>query len=416
MESETLYPEEIQVIEKWFKIYDKNGDGLLDKDEFRAVFKDFLGGSNEEAQGLFSSFAENDHISLPAATKVISGFHHDSGIKKIFQSLEKLQSTVKDLPDGEPDKHSIKVSLGNTEHAKTKIDFKVFLDDEKGKQHFEEAVKGLKFTKEQLGFIFKFHTHSPAETKEKLEKLVKMGLAVLKNTVLRPNSPESNFVNTLKFEYGLDDHSVTLAIHSEHKGVQFALEYIQVFWHKFNVEKVRGNAHVQIALHNDLHKLTSDNKDERDVIKALKEGGLLSVDLNSNADKLLKRVLRPRHSYDLEGPLLVILAFLQKGSKVEIGADELDLDVFTPKQGEKAIPVIDLFDQEGNSPVPLGEIKAGFEGVQQMKMPIVENALDLFENHLLANVHVSFNTPHIFASLHFKTSGIKEIWTKIKNL
>jgi len=373
-----------------------------------------MGGPNEVCQEMFSQVAENDVVSLTGAQAFISNIRHSADFSKLQTTFEKLKSTMQDLPDGEPDKHSIKINLGKTDQCKTNLDFKVFLDNEEGKTFFDQAVKGLKFTKEQLGVILRFHSSNPSQAKEKLEKLVKMALAVLKNTLLKPNSPEATLVNTLKFEYAADDEAVTLAVHSEHKGIQFLLEYISIFWKRFNIEKIRGKAHIEVALYNDLHKITSEIQEDRDIITLLKEGGFLKAELNTNADALLKRVLRPKNTYDLEGPLLIFLMFLQKNSRVEIGADEVDLNPFQPKNAPQIVPVVDLFQENG--PIPLNEIKGGLEGVLQMKMPIVENALDLVENYLLANVQISVNTPHLLASLHFKTSGIKEIWTKVKNL
>jgi len=272
----------------------------------------------------------------------------------------------------------------------------------------------LTFKKEQVGIIFKFHSTRPYETKEKLEKLVTDGLELLRAMVLKPNTPEVHFVNSLKFEYSQDHESVTLAIHSEHKFAQFVLDYIQVFWGKFNIEKIRGYAHVQLSFLNDFHPLTSDNKDDRDVIKVVKAGGAFTAELSTNADKLLKRLLRPKNSYNVSPPLVAALLFFQKGSRVDIGAEELDFDVFTPKEGSKPVPQLDLFGEGPGSDI-IQTIKGGYDAVQQMPLPIIADVVDLLENHLLANVHVSVNTPHIFASFHFKTSGIKELWTKIKN-
>jgi len=397
-----VWPEEKALLEKWIGIYDKNGDGKLDAAEFKAAFKEIVNGDegleNEAFQAL-SGGQEQISVESILAIKALAL----DGSQKFIEGLGKIQTTISAL-SSEYDKHYIKAHVGDTTHARTKLDFKVFLDEEEEKKHFAEAVKGLTFKKEQLGIIIKFHSPKPQEAREKIEKLVKSGLAVLKSTVIRPNSPESNALSTLKFEYTHDDESVTLAIHSEHKGIQIALEYINVWYHHFNFNKIKGFAHFQLGLKNDLSRLHHEDPALRNPIDVVKDGISAQLELNTNAAPLLKRLLRHKFTPDKA----IFLAALQKGSRLEIGLDELDLTAFIPKQvleTQFTFDLWELFSDTGRGLVATAK---------EIGLPIVDNLLDLLENYLLANVHISLNTPHIFAALHFKTSGIKEIWTKLQ--
>jgi len=57
-------------------------------------------------------------------------------------------------------------------------------------------------------------------------------------------------------------------------------------------------------------------------------------------------------------------------------------------------------------------LKPTYEGLKQMGIPPLDTFLDIVENYLDANVHVSINTPHIFAQIHVKVPGIKSAWEK----
>jgi len=243
-----------------------------------------------------------------------------------------------------------------------------------------------------------------------------MGIAILKNTLIPPNSPQSTILPSLKFEYNHDSESVTLAIHSEHKLVQFALEYIEVFWKKYNIERIKGYGHIQYAYKNDLHKLSSDNKEDRDIIKLASEGAVWIAEVHTNADRLIKNFIKPSKSMKIDPKFIPLMGFLQKGSRIELGIDEIDLGGFNLKPGDVPLPYVDILDVNAPTSVFAMKIKDTWDTLQQKNMPIIESAVDLLENYLLANVHISINTPHIFATLHAKTSGIKEIWTKIKSL
>jgi len=400
-QSGDIWPEEKALLQKWIQLYDKNNDGLLDASEFKAVFKDLVNGDEELEAGAFQILAAGgDQISVDTF------FANKSAIvpPKVIESLTKLQSTITTLsPDY--DKHYIKFHVGDTSNPKTKLDFKVFLDEVEEKAHFAEAVKGLTFKKEQLGLIFKFHSPNPQEAKERIEKLVKQGLAVLKSTLIRPNSPESHALSTLKFEYTHDDQSVTFAVHSEHKGIQFALEYINTWYQHFHFGKIKGFGHVQIALKNDLTRFIAEDPILRYPIGIVKEGVSFQVELNTNTAPLLKRILR--HG-KITPEKAVILAALQKGSRVEVGLEELDPTAFIPKEVLETQFAIDLWQLFGDTG------KGIALQVKEMGIPLVDNLIDLLENYITANVHVSLNTPHIFATLHFKTSGIKDIWTKLQ--
>jgi len=51
-----------------------------------------------------------------------------------------------------------------------------------------------------------------------------------------------------------------------------------------------------------------------------------------------------------------------------------------------------------------------------MGLPPLDTFIDLMENYLEANFHFSFNTPHIFFTLHVKAPGIKAFKDKVASL
>jgi len=62
----------------------------------------------------------------------------------------------------------------------------------------------------------------------------------------------------------------------------------------------------------------------------------------------------------------------------------------------------------------LQQVKGTVEGLKSMGIPPLDILLDVIENSLDANVHISLNTPHIFTTLHVKTPGLKAALDKIQ--
>jgi hypothetical protein len=133
------------------------------------------------------------------------------------------------------------------------------------------------------------------------------------------------------------------------------------------------------------------------------------VRLKTNADNLLKELLRPDAAHEFIKPLLI--AFLQDESYLELKAKSLDVSSFFPK--DSAPPELDIFDSNGPVLQNLLDLKQTAESFKQT--PIVMNIIDLFENYLKAKIQLSFHIPNVTLNVNFKTAGIRELYQKITN-
>jgi len=84
---------------------------------------------------------------------------------------------------------------------------------------------------------------------------VKGAFALAKATVIPPNTVFSKIASTVKFDYATDDEGVTLAVHSDHPGVAFFFDFLNVFYKKIQLDKVLGYIHVGFHLKHDLKQL-----------------------------------------------------------------------------------------------------------------------------------------------------------------
>jgi len=150
-----------------------------------------------------------------------------------------------------------------------------------------------------LAIIFKFHTQKPHEAKEKLEKIVKGAFALAKATVIPPNTVFSKIASTVKFEYATDDDGVTLAVHSDHPGIKFFFDFLNVFYKNFQLDKVLGYIHAGLHLKNDLKELLNADSQKRNALNLVKDGVAFTVDLNTNGGTLFKKLLKPHSSHNI---------------------------------------------------------------------------------------------------------------------
>ena len=404
--------EEIEVIKKYFSQYD-SGQGSLRFEQFHQGFKELIGGKKENAQRMFTDLSENNEEKLMTVASILNVLSKERSSPSIQEFYSKVSNIVQQAQDA-PGEHRFKFYSGQLEQAKTKFEVKISIDKDEVKQHFDKISEGLKLAQDQISIVIKFHTNKPSEAKDKIEKLVKSALAILKNTVIKPNTPESILINSLKFEYVSQDDSVTLAVRSEHKGIKFLLDYFAALYNKFELSKLKTSLHLKVNLKNDFTATIDQDKGNRNIIKIIKEGAIVEIYGKTNSDKAIRNAFRP--TYDLNPPLLFLLSFLQRGSNVLIGLDDLDLESFSPINNYNSEPLhlmnLDILEKQ----YFVESILNGISSARQTKMPIIENGFDLLENYLNADIEININLPYAYLICNLKTNGIKDLYKKLQEV
>jgi hypothetical protein len=398
--------EEIALFERWFKRYDSNGDGNIDKEDVKTILNELTGFPKDDCQKMFMGHIPEEKEKW-VFEEIKPKINVQEKLPKVFALLETVKATQL---DAEVQDHNIRLSVGADNHYKTKFDLKAFLNDEMSTKLFADAAKGLNLKKDDITLILKFHSDNPKIAQDKFEDLVKETLLYMRVSKCPPGTPQCAFLDSLLFDYNCDSNSVSIGIHTNHKLVEWFVDYSQVVGKVYKVDQLKALVDLQVYIRNDLHKLISDNPADRDVLASILAGGSLSLEIQSNFHKLIKNAIRP---FMKKIPLFAILmAFLQKGSHVELGLDDIDIEAFFEKPEDAKLPKIDLFDDQAG-----GHSKfVAFQGVTNTGIPAVDKALDLFENHVIADVQLTINTPHIFITSQLKTSGVKEMWSNMKTL
>ena len=407
------YSEELKLFEKYIKKYDKNLDGVLNFEEFQPAFRELIGGSPEFCKEAFKLFSENNENKYVTAKSFATNLSFRN--EALLGNFLEIFSTVSQNFTKEIETHHIGAKLGKFEDPKAKVEVKFTINQEEAQKLFKEASVGLKIVKENTGIIIHFYTLKIAEVRLKIEKFVKGSLAVIKNTLFKPNSFIGSIINSLKFEYSQTEDSVIVAVHTEHKGLLFVYDYFNIFYEKFNLNLAQTTMKFELSLKNDLYPLLEEEKSKRNLIQVLKEGFVMSFDLHTNINYYLKNALRPKDLNDIDTAKLLLLSFLQNGSKVDVCLDNLNLTDFMPESMRNSpLPEVDFWEHIWEHVSFLKIIRMYYKKVKEMKLPIMDHAIELLEKYLAANIRININLPYFFIVLHMKIGGLKEFWNKIQ--
>jgi len=98
-----------------------------------------------------------------------------------------------------------------------------------------------------------------------------------------------SIIDGLKIEYHVEEgHSLTLAIHVEHKFIEFVLEVIQINLTDLELSKFKLQTHVRAEANGTLNSLDKSNGD---VAKVVSEGWGANLDVKTNDDKFIRDLI-----------------------------------------------------------------------------------------------------------------------------
>jgi small GTP-binding protein len=404
-----LSQDEQELIQKYFKDADRNQDGVLDYSEFSAWLFDSFGCTDEECrQGYDELSSSTAEATLEGAYKYFTKIKND--MKDFLTIFEKCKSTCSILPPIAKGSHEIGAFIGPNESIRTQFNLNVNLNSDAAEK-YEELFRGHSYENTPLALRITFEANSPDVARVNLESIVKMTLTLAKNFLATPKSPLQVFLQNLKFEYLTEGSSVTLVMTSTQKGLEFLGAYFRIMWKQYNLSNIKATLNFKAFSDLSFDLFTNDDPSERNLTKLIEKLGTVNLSLKTNADPLLKRLLRPEDNNDKTNPMKPwwLMCFLQDESLLNIKVKNVDIASFLPV--EPGLPVIDAFEDTFFTPI-FKMIKKMTEAYKDV--PLVSKITDLFENYLKADVQIALYVPNTLATVQFKTSGVNDLFQKIK--
>jgi len=303
--------------------------------------------------------------------------------------------------------HTIDVKVGDTTHLNTKLELKFLMNDADEEKHFTHITQGLNYHEQTVGIIFRLVCAEPEKVEEKLKELIEQVKGLVEG-MCPPESIPAKIFNALEFETAHDDVRVTIAIKVSDECDNFYLLGYLAFLEKY-YSQIAGSTQMILGFKNDLHSLLAD---DADIIKILGQGLLLGVHTKTNCSAISRKILDSPFYKTL--PFAQYIStfgkmFMQDGFKFELAFDGIEFADFFAK--DKQYHAVSPFQKSIVSGIA-GGIMMSKALPQQVPIPVLQDLYSFLHTHFKANFSFSFTFPKFVTTLHFKTSGIKELQEK----
>jgi len=416
-----------EALRKVFDSFDKDKNGSIDIGEIKALAKE-LGHeiTDSDVQKIFSEIDTNKDGKISfeefaiwwhsgKATKLEGLVYYQLKAQKLLSKahgeITRLGQSLDTKYDSTVETHYFGIQAGEAEH-KTKLDIKAAFGGSEEKLLFEQTLGKLGRPWDQHAIVLSFKSPNPETAKDGLKDLFDTGLQFA--AFLPPEVGQ--IISNLNFDYFTTADSVGVAISTSDLAIQTLARTLSGVGSSVVGEETGGLAHFYLGLKNDIASIFKNSQDNvrKSIVEELIESFL--VEINAKISPLILEFARQQYYAQKANGGRVgpeIIPMLLKGSKLFFKLSEL--------KAETLLPTLQSMGLGG----PLGQIPAlgdllelakgtGIDAMVQ-GIPPASQALEFFREHIKAHVTLTVRSEKAIASVHFHTSGIREVFDYIFN-
>lgn len=391
-------------VHKAFNSIDTDKDGFISLEDLTQYF------STGVPPGLADAFASADtegtgKIAASQFKTVLLTLLETISALGQGQTVEQFRANfnvLKEQTETTESAHLFDLKVGDISQLNTKLEAKFLMNDADEEKHFQHITKGLKYHEQTVGIIFRLQAHEPHKVEEKLKELIEQA-QLLVQSMFPPSSIPAQIFNALEFETAHDEERITVAIKvSDECDNLYLLGYLAFLDKYYSV--VAGSTTIVAGFKNDFHSFIGQNVD---LLKVLAEGFTFGIHSKTNCAAAGRKILdTPIYSLFPGGQQIAAFGkiYLQKGFKFELAFDSIE---FADILGKSYSPI-----SPSQAPIVsrVNDTVSTVRAVtQQLPIPVIAELFEFLFTHIKTNFSFSFTFPKFVSTIHFKTSGVKEL-------
>jgi hypothetical protein len=422
-----INPAQEHVLKRAYKSFDRNGDGVITYEDFEIFYREIelkhypqrwkkefkRYDTNEDEKWDFEEFKVWFHEYLTG--EVLE--------PKIWKGMEKLVTknkvVVNELSNPEMETSTVRVKVGQTENPHSKVEAKIYLNHVDADKHVQHITKGLTVVEGEALGVVRIQTKSGAEVVEKLKILTEEVKASLKQQSLGKEA--EMLFDSFKFEYYFDENTVSIGVTTNHALINF-LKYCFEYTLAAHGKNLSAFLQCEILHQSDFAELAEKAKDKKFSFRQfLSKNFELLFKFSTTAPSIIPEIMKKskigKEMDRMRGASFaffsIMLSLLQKGTDVTQTYKELKtleiLDFISPTVPKKIIEKDGIKEKVAKK---VTELSSG----EKEKFAFLKNIADVLKSDLIANFSVSVISPHLAATVHGKTSGLKSFLEYFKKL
>lgn len=396
-------------LKKVFQSFDKDNNGFIDVTEISAAAKELgIDATDSDIKEIFDKIDKNHDGQINfeefSAWFTVAGGSKKFGLFRLkalnLAKKAKAKGLLAAFGEG-ANTHEIAIRLGDTENLNTKLKFQ-FTYGNQSNDLFKPYADAFEYPEGTNAIVLKFHSTNPETAKNGLKDLVTNALEFAQAAI--PGA--DTILGSIDLKYHHDENHIYLGITTTFPLVQNTIHGVSDVISQFVNEEHGSNSVFEFGLK---HDFTTLKNSEGGFLEQLIAGVLF--DLKVTLDKGIVPTLRNNVLGGYEGaenipkPLkrLLLLTLLQD-SKVELNIKnptQDDLLNFIPPELSQI-----LF---ANFNDLLSQAKLMQPAAILENLPILPQVVEFIKENLQANFTFVAKTPKGLVTVHFKSSGIKEV-------